>query len=391
MELSAAQQPLPAITLYWPLYDPPSAPGVLLGWRFGSGDTAQSTVVVAPCSAPVRCAAAPPPYPVAVWHNGRSPPLRLDGPPGAPRVASPGGVRLVVVLCAAPRAGPCLADDASPLRCLVAFAQHDCRPTARAATPSSALAAECLLRLSPPGRSLRSTALDAGLGLALGAVLALHVGAASTLLCDGLATLHQRWLERGAAWLATTKPAGVKLHAPLCAGLSAALASFVSACVSLGRLTAPCARPALALVALAGCAGASAQLSLASHGASLAGAPLLLLRRCARAWLRLHAAGLRNLWVKLYRPQRGAEGPQALRVERLTVGALLLTPMLLLAPTLCAYAALAEFAAMPVAVARAALRGAPAAVHALLAPRPHSQPAAWVSPLAQDVYALRWQ
>ncbi len=98
-------------------------------------------------------------------------------------------------------------------------------------------------------------------------------------------------------------------------------------------------------------------------------------RAAASAWLALHWAGIGNLWRKLYRPaalrEAAAAAPaagrdrEAYRVERLTVGALLLTPLLLLAPTLLAFAALvASLAAVP-AAARAALRATPAALRLL--------------------------
>lgn len=103
--------------------------------------------------------------------------------------------------------------------------------------------------------------------------------------------------------------------------------------------------------------------------------PLAAQRMAVRAWLALHLAGIRNLWRKLYRPAAlreaaaaqpaAAGGLEAYRVERLTVGTLLLTPLLVLAPTLAAFGLLiAALAAVPTA-ARLALQRAPAALRAL--------------------------
>jgi hypothetical protein len=113
------------------------------------------------------------------------------------------------------------------------------------------------------------------------------------------------------------------------------------------------------------------QAALAADALGLLLLPLTIQRAAAAAWLTLHCAGIGNLWRKLYRPaalrEAAAAAPaaggrrEAYRVERLTVGALLLTPLLLLAPTLAAFGMLvAALAALPTA-ARAVLRaGAPA-------------------------------
>ena len=118
--------------------------------------------------------------------------------------------------------------------------------------------------------------------------------------------------------------------------------------------------------------------------------PLAALRLVASAWLSLHVAGIRNLWRKLYRPTAATQAQtEAYRVERLTVGALLLTPLLLLAPTLLVYGGLiAVLAALP-AGARAALRTAPALLRSLpwlrlaiaLLPQRSSRQS-WLQPLA---------
>jgi hypothetical protein len=137
--------------------------------------------------------------------------------------------------------------------------------------------------------------------------------------------------------------------------------------------------------------------------------PLTVQRAAASAWLALHWAGIKNLWRKLYRPaalREAAAAPpaggarnEAYRVERLTIGALLLTPLLLLAPTLAAFGALVTALAALPAAARAALRAAPAAVRSLpwswLAgslQRPHAATvaaeAAWFQPVSGVAAAL---
>ena len=136
--------------------------------------------------------------------------------------------------------------------------------------------------------------------------------------------------------------------------------------------------------------------------------PLAVQRMATRAWLALHLAGIGNLWRKLYRPAAlreaaaaqtaAAGGPEAYRVERLTIGTLLLTPLLLLAPTLVAFGLLiAALAAVP-AAARLALQRAPAALRAmplrLLASwfssreRPRLAKGAWFQPLPRSTGTL---
>ena len=138
--------------------------------------------------------------------------------------------------------------------------------------------------------------------------------------------------------------------------------------------------------------------------------PLAVQRMATRAWLALHLAGIRNLWRKLYRPAAlreaaaappaGAGGPEAYRVERLTIGTLLLTPLLLLAPTLGAFGLLVALLAAAPLTARLVLQRAPAALRSitrrLLAsfsfPRGRNQPqltkAAWFQPLPCNAGAL---
>lgn len=115
-------------------------------------------------------------------------------------------------------------------------------------------------------------------------------------------------------------------------------------------------------------------MALAADAVALLTLPLALQRAAVSGWLSLHWAGISNLWRKLYRPaalREAAAAPvvggrrEPYRVERLTVGALLLTPLLLLAPTLLAFGALvAALSAVPLTV-RAALRALPASVRVL--------------------------
>lgn len=193
---------------------------------------------------------------------------------------------------------------------------------------------------------------------------------------------------RGAAWLIAAKPAGVKLHEPLCVALSTALVRFAGACASLNRASA-LARPAVVCLAAAGVAGASMQAAVLSDVVSLVTLPLEALRLVARRWLRLHVAGLCNLWRKLYR----GSGAEAYRVERLTMGALLLAPMVLLAPTLCAYAALVAALSAPCSILRTALRGAPwrARQACRASARRDAVSLAWLEPTGVDAYTLHWR
>ena len=136
--------------------------------------------------------------------------------------------------------------------------------------------------------------------------------------------------------------------------------------------------------------------------------PLAAQRMATRAWLALHVAGIRNLWRKLYRPAAlreaaaarpaGAGGVEAYRVERLTIGTLLLTPLLLLAPTLAAFGLLVTVLAALPFTTRLLLQHAPGALrripHRLVAsfPQRGDQPqltkAAWFQPLPCNAGAL---
>ena len=105
--------------------------------------------------------------------------------------------------------------------------------------------------------------------------------------------------------------------------------------------------------------GATMQAALLCDVLALLFLPLTILDALCALWMRVHAAGIRNLYSKLYRPQGKAAGRRAFRLERLTVGALLLTPLLALAPTLAAFGACARVLAMPPRAGRGALRGLP--------------------------------
>jgi hypothetical protein len=239
--------------------------------------------------------------------------------------------------------------------------------------------------------------LDWLAGTAMHRALGRHHEAAAHSLCSWLAVMLQGGPVGTARWFLGAKPLGVKLHAQLCQALSAALLHFAQANAAAGTRLAPLASPALRLLAGAGrlplLGGLSMQLALLADALLLLGAPLLALRAVAAAWLRLHWAGVTNLWRKLYRP--AAQLPQAFRMERLTVGSLLLTPLLLLAPTLCAYgAAVASLAAVPLA-GRLWLKWASAAGTALplrAAQTPAARPASvWMEPMSMpgDAQVLR--
>ena len=191
------------------------------------------------------------------------------------------------------------------------------------------------------------------------------------------------------------KPLGIKLHEPLCLALGEAVLYCASVCDAASDAAAPMAARVVLWLARAGAMGFSfqarppephsrtrhrlrsglAQVALLSDVIAVSMLPLAAQRIATRAWLALHLAGIRNLWRKLYRPAAlreaaaahpaGAGGPEAYRVERLTIGTLLLTPLLLLAPTLAAFGLLiAALAAVP-AAARLTLQRVPAALRAL--------------------------
>jgi hypothetical protein len=224
----------------------------------------------------------------------------------------------------------------------------------------SAIARELAARLrlcgSPAGGLLLAALLDVALGCLCGELLGRHAEAAGAAARSSSAALLQRLPARSAAWLASAKPMGVKLHLPLCESLSDGLRRFAVANAAAGDAVAPHTLPMLRVLARAGALGASAQAALLADAVGAVAAPLALLRRLAAAWLTLHAAGIRNLYRKLYRPCGAAE---AYRLERLTVGALLLTPLLLLAPTLGAYCAVVTSLAAVPAAARWVLMRAP--------------------------------
>jgi len=174
-------------------------------------------------------------------------------------------------------------------------------------------------------------------------MLRAHADSLARFLHAAVALVFLRLPERGATWLMAARPLGIKLHEPLCASLGALLLHLVHHFSAAGLLLVPVLQPALVLLSRAGVLGITAQFSLAADAIALLTLPLLALQALARAWLRLHWAGIFNLWRKLYRPPPSQH--VAYRVERLTVGALLLTPLLLLVPTLLAYAALVSLMA----------------------------------------------
>ena len=239
--------------------------------------------------------------------------------------------------------------------------------------------------------------LDWLAGTAVHLALGRRHEAVSHALCSWLAALLQGGPAGTARWFVGAKPLGVKLHAQLCQSLSAALLHFAQANAAAGARLVPLASPAVRVLAGVGriplLGGLSMQLALLADALLLLGAPLLALRAVAAAWLRLHWAGMTNLWRKLYRPAAQLPRPQAFRMERLTVGSLLLTPLLLLAPTLCAYgAAVAVLAAVPLA-GRAWLKGASVGGTACLlraAQAPERRPAsAWMEPMPGDTRVMR--
>jgi len=299
---------------------------------------------------------------------------------------------LVTVLYRLPRRGRCraaeaTADDVSRAqRLLCSLAAHACVDSQPIAAPlcrlsgllplerrlsaarSCALAGELAARLRLCSASsgvnlLLAALLDVVLGCCVGLLLARHRVAAGESFRWAAATLMQRLPARLAAWLAGAKPLGVKLHLPLCESLSDGLSRFAASCDAAGCLAAPYTDPLLRLLSAAGALGVTAQAALLADAVALATLPLALLRRLAAAWLTLHSAGIRNLYQKLYRPRAAAE---AYRLERLTVGALLLTPLMLLAPTLGAYCAIVSCLAAAPAAARAALMRGPRLLRGVL-------------------------
>ena len=189
-----------------------------------------------------------------------------------------------------------------------------------------------------------------------------HAEATALALRYAAATLTQSQPLRLSAWLGGARPWGLKLHAPLCEALSEGGAQFSRLCAELGTRTAPLTHPALLWLAWTGpCLGATMQAALLCDALALLFLPLTILDALCALWMRVHAAGIRNLYSKLYRPQSKPAGLLTYRLERLTVGALLLTPLLALAPTLAAFGACARVLAMPPRAARAALRGLPGA------------------------------
>ena len=266
---------------------------------------------------------------------------------------------------------------------LGALGRHVCRQTAPAPAPpplplqhprlpallaSSAVLSELAarahgLRHQPALRCLARFALDVSLGCLFAFLLLRHAEAAAAAVRYVGATLTQSQLLRLSTWLGGAQPWGLKLHRPLSEALAEGGAQFARLCATLGAAASPLTPPALARLAWAGpLLGASMQAALLCDALSLLFLPLTALDALCAAWLRVHAAGIRNLYLKLYRPQhQPVSGRGAYRLERLTVGALLLTPLLALAPTLAAFGACARALAAPPRAARAALRGMPGA------------------------------
>ena len=251
--------------------------------------------------------------------------------------------------------------------CLAATAPHACSPPTLQLLPGalgraaaalrrrplccrSAIISEAARRLSVAAdlyrlqaRTWLWAALDVAAGCLAERVLRAHADSLALFLHAAVALVFLRLPERGATWLMAARPLGIKLHEPLCASLGAFLLNLAHHFSAAGLLLVPGLQPGVVLLSRAGVLGITAQFSLAADALALLTLPLLALQALSRAWLRLHWAGISNLWRKLYRPPPSQH--VAYRVERLTVGALLLTPLLLLAPTLLAYTALVEFMA----------------------------------------------
>jgi N-acetylglucosaminyl transferase component (Gpi1) len=248
----------------------------------------------------------------------------------------------------------------------------------RACWPQSAVCSELAVRADVvrkgPGSHLHTLALllcaDWLCGAALSHVLLNHQQMVTQLVNHGVAALMQRAPAGTAHWFWGAKPLGIKLHAHVCQALSTALLQFAHANAVAGTHAARCTAPALRLLAAAGClpflGGLSMQCALLADMLLLLGLPLMALRAVAFAWLHLHWAGIKNLHHKLYRPPASST-PPPFRMERLTVGSLLLAPLLLLAPTLCAYGAVvALLAALPI-VGGSCVRVAPQSAAFVLA------------------------
>jgi len=374
------------LTLYWP-EDAAFSPGsTLVGWAWRTSPDSCSVVVAPPCA--TSCAQ---PQPVGVLPATLSLPVWLcavlHGLPNKP-------TSRVTVLYTPPRRGCCACQAHSQLQRALSYidaaAPHTCQqpPPPLPCSPApprftSALLSE-LARLTHP------SLIDVAVGLCFGALLLRNLDAAERTVRVYTAQVLHVAPAAVAHWLLAAKPLGVKLHAPLCEALSVAVLHFAAAVAEAGVLAAPLTRPALRALAWSGALGASLQLAMLADALALLALPLAALRLVASAWLSLHVAGIRNLWRKLYRPTAATQAQtEAYRVERLTVGALLLTPLLLLAPTLLVYGGLiAVLAALP-AGARAALRTAPALLRSLpwlrlaiaLLPQRSSRQS-WLQPLA---------
>jgi len=380
-----------SLVLFWPEHSsfPPDAE--LLGWAWTSCKQA-STVVVAPPGARCNCA--------QLQHVGQlssrepSPASRIFSvcDRGLPSLAD-SDEALVTVLYTPRRRGCCLlsskskesaSDFARALQLLGALAPHAChRAELHSArepslsrrrgrrSQSSTLSWLAALREAgqqPPAAFLL-LALDVALGLTASRWLRPRLPSLEKRLTALSAQVLLSAPLRGAAWLREAQPLGVKLHPPLCEAFSDAIMVFAKCLSALGRHVTPLTPPALAALCAAGCLGITLQAALLADAVGVCALPLYALRAIARAWLALHAAGIRNLYVKLYRPRaqqasRDGDGQQRYRMERLTVGALLLTPLLLLAPTLAAYALLVAALAAPPAAARLALRELPSLLDA---------------------------
>ena len=197
------------------------------------------------------------------------------------------------------------------------------------------------------GDALAAAVADALGGLALAVLAVRHAETVAAGVALPAAWVRDALLLPGLAELEGS-PLGIKLHTQLSASLGSMTRGLLGLSGSAGALVAPFSADAVRAAALlSGAFGLPMALALAADAIRLAALPVSLAFLLHRQLLRLQLRAARSMWSLLrgrwknIRPGRpDVRSPEEFIVEHVIVGALLLTPLLLLLPTVALHVAL---------------------------------------------------
>ncbi|KAK3240666.1 hypothetical protein CYMTET_49509 [Cymbomonas tetramitiformis] len=192
------------------------------------------------------------------------------------------------------------------------------------------------------GDAVLRTLIDVLLGLVFGLVLWWHREEAARLV--HAAGAWWSWMPEHLRWLMGA-PAGLKVHRGLATLLGEAGLQTLEVASTAGGLLVPCIPYCVGAMAGTGIAtgGLSLMLAIASDVIALMSFPVFLLYLGAAALFRQQRKGMRWSWM-LIRPPSVAVAPtlgvaadlpsESILIERLIIGVLIYTPLILLLPTM---------------------------------------------------------